>query len=107
MLTAIKILFCHFLGDWVFQPTWISANKWNNIFVLGTHGVLYGLPFLPFFGWKFAVFNGVAHAMVDGITSQFTHYAYSNNNAQLFIFVVILDQLFHVAFLYQSLRWLD
>lgn len=35
------ILFIHYLGDFVFQNTWMATNKSKNLLALSTHVLIY------------------------------------------------------------------
>ena len=44
----IKILYCHCLGDFVFQSNWMAEEKSKSRIVLLAHSILYSVPFSCF-----------------------------------------------------------
>jgi hypothetical protein len=44
-------VFCHLIGDYVLQSSWMAKNKVRSHAAAGTHALMYGLPFaflIPF-----------------------------------------------------------
>jgi predicted Abi (CAAX) family protease len=99
----ILLLVSHFIGDFLFQSTFMANYKSKSFIVLGLHAFLYMTPFLVFFGWKFAILNGILHFCVDGITSRFTSKLWAKKEQHWFFVVIGFDQLIHYTILLLTL----
>ena len=81
------ILFLHYLGDYIFQPYWMSVQKSENHMMLLYHTIIYsstiylGLLFIVgvYEAITFAVLTFVAHYVVDFVTSR----VISDNSSEL------------------------
>lgn len=85
----IKIIMCHFIGDYVLQTDYIAREKGKDFYVLLAHCVCYATPF--------AVAFGVDHRIVWLILSHFVVDALKARYKQ---FGIVMDQILHfiVAF---------
>lgn len=100
----LMIVWTHFIADFILQSTWMSNNKWESLKALGLHSFVYTIPFL-YFGWLFALFNGVFHFLIDGCTSKITHELYNQKAYHWFFVVIGFDQVIHMTILFFS-YWL-
>jgi len=106
MLTNIIIIFwLHFVADFLFQTEYMSMNKSKNIKALSWHCLVYSLPFL-WFGWIFALTNGLLHFTVDFVTSKITSALHEKKQIKWFFTVIGLDQAIHMTILVLTLKWL-
>lgn len=101
VIPFIIVLFIHFIADFVFQTDWQAKNKSSSFKALGMHSLTYTLPFL-FIGWEFALFNGVCHFVIDGISSRINKYWWNKNNSHNFFIGVGFDQFLHTSSLLLS-----
>ena len=61
-----KILFCHFLGDYVLQTDFLAKTKHENTWHLIAHCFLYTVPFYFVLGWSpIIVFMPIHHYLTD------------------------------------------
>ena len=97
----ILIVWLHFIGDFVFQTSWMANNKSDNLLALGSHSILYMLP-LFFISWQFAILNGVLHFGVDYGTSKLTSYFWEEEKTRLFFGTIGADQAIHFTILFLS-----
>lgn len=98
----IVIFLLHFIADFLLQSTWMSTNKYKDLKALGTHCLLYSLPFL-WFGWVYSLLAGLFHFSVDFVTSKITHRLYKNKEYHWFFVVIGLDQAIHMIAL--TITW--
>ena len=103
--TIVILIWMHFIADFVLQSDKMansksSSNKWLLI-----HVSIYTLPFF-WFGWQFAVINGVAHFMTDFVTARATSYLWKKEERHWFFVVIGLDQALHMTALMLSYHYL-
>lgn len=96
------VLFVHWIADFVCQTRKMASNKSTSMNWLLSHIMVYTLV-MSCFGWKFGLFNGLTHLMIDYVTSRGTSYFWKLGNVHAFFCVVGLDQFLHVAILYATL----
>lgn len=67
----LKLLFCHVVGDFLFQSEYIAKGKTKNWYLLFVHCVLYALPFYLCFGysWQLIVIASL-HFPIDAMKSR-------------------------------------
>lgn len=107
MHSFIWVLWLHFFGDFFFQFDKMATNKSSSFFWLGLHSLVYTV-FLVFFGWKFALVNGVAHFIIDAVSSRGTSYLYAMGQRHWFFTLIGLDQTLHLSLLYltfNTFKW--
>jgi len=102
LLNIIILLWLHFIADFFLQSTYMAMNKSKNSLALLWHCFIYALPLL-FFGWKFALLNGVLHFPIDFVTSRITSKLYAKKEYHWFFVIVGLDQTIHMTILISTL----
>lgn len=122
----IILLIAHWIGDFILQKEEWARGKHNTFIDLISHTIHYGLVIFLFvlfyrmfmFGADlqiyhiifFWLFNLVAHAIVDSITSRFTHLQRMNEKYYVtkrnlgFFPTIGLDQLIHYIILFTSYK---
>ena len=100
------IIWLHWLADFAMQTDKVAINKSRKLSFLTLHAFLYSIPFL-LFGWKFAVFNGLVHFVVDFFTSKLNAYYVLIDNRHAFFLTIGFDQAIHLSTLIISLSWLN
>ena len=103
--TILLLIWLYFIADFLLQTTWMSNNKWYWKPALFAHGFVYSLPFF-ILGWKYAIFNGLAHIFVDFFSSKATHALYENKAYHWFFIVIGFDQAIHFTVLLMTLNFL-
>lgn len=77
IISMIKLLFLHFVADFIFQSREMGKRKSIEFKWLLYHLTIQFLVFLPFTNWKFALFNIIAHGIIDwniwGLYKTFVH----------------------------------
>jgi hypothetical protein len=73
----LKIVFCHLVGDYVFQSDFIATTKGKNWYHLFVNCVLYCLPFYIAFGinWQL-LFIFVTHLIIDPLKARYNKINY-------------------------------
>ena len=79
-----------------------TSNKW-----LLCHVLVYAIPFLIIFGWKFAMVNFCFHLVTDYFTSRATTALYKRQEWHWFFCVVGFDQAIHLTTLLLTFSWLS
>ncbi len=82
----IQLIFCHLVGDFPLQSSFIASTKGENWYHLVVHCLLYGLPFYICFGlcWQFYAII-VLHFVVDAAKARYK------------LFSNTIDQILHYA----------
>lgn len=122
-LVILAVLVSHWISDFVLQSHWMATNKSKNMDALLSHVAVYyvsmvvctGTSFYLIFGsegqlWGMLMLwwllNGVAHLVVDYVTSRITSRLWSKGDYHNFFVVVGFDQLLHYACLFMTLDWM-
>ena len=101
----LVLVWLHFFSDFVLQTDYMALNKSKSNKVLATHVLLYSILFL-FFGFWFAVINGILHFCTDWITSRWTSRLWSQEKRHQFFVVIGLDQAIHLTCLFTTYYWM-
>lgn len=96
---VVAILIIHWVGDFVGQSHDMACNKSKSIGWLGYHCFIYGLVLLIFFNPMFALFNMLAHYLIDYFTSKMTASLWLNGDYHNFFVMIGFDQLLHLIIL--------
>jgi hypothetical protein len=108
VLIVIYLLFLHFVGDFIFQTSWMATNKGKKITALLVHILAYSLVlaagsalFLTKSSWDlwatYVGVNAALHLFTDAITSQFTRRYKEAGDDKAFFAAIGFDQFIHGA----------
>jgi hypothetical protein len=101
MHTVIILIWFHFFADFVMQTDEIAKRKAREPVICVWHAFLYMIPLLCY-GAEYALFNGVAHYIVDSITSKLTSWLYAKDQRHWFFVTIGFDQAIHMTTLIAS-----
>jgi hypothetical protein len=105
MVTYI-ILFAHWLADFVYQTDSMAQNKSKSMLWLSIHTVVYSLVIgALLFNPAWALYNGLAHFVVDYFTSKLNKKLWEDKEVHWFFVSVGFDQLLHTACLLLTWGW--
>lgn len=100
MITDVLLLvWCHFIGDYFLQSNKMATEKRRHLGWLALHAITYAIPLL-YFGIIYAVWNSMAHFVVDFFTSRYK--VPMERNVHLFFLTMGLDQAIHLTILVAS-----
>jgi hypothetical protein len=102
---VLALVWCHFLGDFICQTSYMALNKSKSNAVLFQHVAVYSLP-LYLFGVWFALINLVLHFATDWVTSRITSRLWYYEDKHWFFVVVGFDQAIHLTCLVGTYYWL-
>lgn len=95
--TLLIIVWLHLFADFFLQTDKMAISKSSSNAWLGVHVTAYTIPFLIFFGWKYALVNGAAHFVTDYFTSRTTSYLWKKEERHWFFVVIGIDQALHMT----------
>lgn len=101
----LVLVWMHFIADFVLQTDWMAKNKSSSNVALTIHVVLYSIPFI-WFGWVYAIVNGMLHFATDYVTSRVTSHFWKTEQRHLFFVVIGADQALHMTALFATYMWL-
>lgn len=104
MNKIIAVIWIHWIADFVLQSDKMARGKSSSLKWLSIHIAVYTLPLL-IFGWKYALFNGAMHWIIDLFSSKATSYLWKKQDVHNFFVVIGLDQALHMTLLVLSLEW--
>ena len=96
---VIGVLLAHFGGDFLLQSDQMAIRKSSSLTWLSIHVGVYSAFLFILLGWKFAVVNGVAHWVVDLVTSKINSRLWKAEERHWFFTMIGFDQFLHVAIL--------
>ncbi len=108
------LLFAHWIGDFVFQSTWMAIGKSSRLDALIVHVLTYSIVLagaaVLLFGQTelaatFVACNAALHLITDFFTSKVSAALYARQNMRGFFVVLGLDQLLHHLALAATLVW--
>ena len=105
LTTILLLVWVHYVADYLLQSRGMGENKSSSNLWLVYHVVVYSLP-LIFFGFLFAVVNGVLHFATDYVTSRLTKKYWSIGEDYKTFAVMGADQAIHVTCLFATYGWL-
>ncbi len=110
LLVLIYIFFAHYVGDFIFQTTWMATTKSKSLKALFLHLATYNAVLLVFgfiFCWftevdiqlmaQYVLLNVALHLATDFVTSKCSSWAFENKKIELFWSMIGLDQFIHSA----------
>ena len=106
MLPIIGLIWLHFITDFLCQTDQMALNKSTSNKWLGIHVLTYSSLFFLFFGWKFALINGIGHFITDWITFRATSYLWKKEERHWFFVVIGFDQAIHMTTLLLTYKYL-
>ena len=106
LLPLIGIILIHLLSDFFLQSQDMAINKSTSNKWLMYHVTVYSLPFLVFFGWKYAAINWVLHFWTDYVSSRTSKHFWEKGDMHNFFVVVGTDQAIHMLCLIGTYVWL-
>lgn len=91
--TLVTLLFCHLVGDYILQTSFIAGTKGSNWYHLFVHCTLYCLPFLAMFGYSWGIMLlFVAHMIIDTLKARYTKISYPED--QIIHYLTILVYMY-------------
>ena len=96
MLDIIILIWMHFIADFILQTDTMAVNKSKSNKWLTVHVTIYTIPFL-YFGWLFAIINGIAHFVTDYVTSRVASKLWAKDERHWFFVTVGFDQAIHIT----------
>lgn len=110
----VMLLVTHWVGDFLFQTTWMATSKSRRLDALTAHVLIYSLALsvtaVLIFGPNalaaaFIACNAVLHFVTDFFTSKVSAALHAKQNMRGFYVVLGLDQLLHHIALAATLVW--
>jgi hypothetical protein len=102
----ITILALHFVGDFMLQSDAIAKNKSKSNIALTQHVLIYTFVLMWTLHPLWAIVNGIAHFIVDYITSRLTSHYWQKGNTHVFFVVIGFDQIMHFIILFTTYLYL-
>jgi hypothetical protein len=102
----VYLFFLHWVGDFVFQSSWMAINKSKDFLALLTHVTIYSCILALGVALSFQYPNGlqwfflanfVAHLATDFVTSKFTSRFYAAGRIREYFVMIGFDQFIHAA----------
>lgn len=94
----IVLVWIHWFADFLCQWDQMAIQKSKSIGWLFVHCLIYSICFL-YFGWKFALLNGLVHFVIDFFTSRINAKLYLNHRHWFFT-MIGFDQALHLTTLF-------
>jgi hypothetical protein len=103
-ITMFCLLFCHYIGDFVFQSDKMALGKSKGWKTLGKHCGIYSLCFFAW-GWQTVLILFMTHFVIDAVTSRLNAHFWANNERRNFFLTIGFDQLVHLVILVLVAPW--
>jgi hypothetical protein len=94
----LALIWTHFVADFILQTDSMAQKKSTSNAWLLAHIAVYTAPFF-YFGWLFALVNGLSHLAVDWCTSRINSRLWKAGEVHWFFVGVGADQAIHVSIL--------
>lgn len=90
MITIIKFILCHLVGDYVLQLDVIAHTRGKNWYHLFVHCALYIVPFYIVFGldWRIG-FLFITHIIIDTLKARYNKITYTIDQILHYLCVLI------------------
>lgn len=96
MENILLLIWLHFVADFILQTDKMANNKSKSEAWLLLHVAVYTVPFF-WFGWYFAIANGIAHFITDYFTSKVTSHLWQKEEKHWFFVTIGFDQAIHIS----------
>ncbi len=100
------LMFGHWVGDFVFQNSWMALNKARNWKALFAHVAVYSAALLFFAAFVTSSWSGLAafagvnfalHLFIDAISSRISQHFWLADDKHKFFTTIGFDQFLHFA----------
>lgn len=95
--TLLILVWMHLFADFFLQTDKMAISKSSSTAWLSVHVSVYSIPFLIFFGPKFAIVNFILHWITDFCSSKATTYLWKKEERHWFFVVIGIDQAVHMT----------
>jgi hypothetical protein len=107
----VRLLVYHFIGDWLLQPNDWSKRKYKENKILVLHTLLYtAVMAIPLFSYDnfflSLVIVFITHLIIDSRKPVVWWLKNINKTEVSFIYVLLVDQIFHIIIIYLLGRYL-
>lgn len=103
VVAFIMLMFIHWIGDFVYQTDEMAKGKSTPMVWLFKHCFMYTvILMIGTINPMFAIFNGMAHFVVDYFTSKLNSWLWNKGDVHNFFCCIGLDQLIHLTILFVS-----
>ena len=101
------ILILHWIGDFVFQDDTTAKKKADSITWLFIHCGLYTILLMSLkdANAMWVIFNGLAHFIIDLITSKINKRLWNKGDRHNFFVCIGFDQMLHYMILIYTWKW--
>ena len=117
-IRIVYLIFVHLLADIVLQGNKMNELKHRKMLYLSVHGGIYMVVLIiatqftlligltPILALKFAVFNGLAHFVVDFFTGGWKETKWAKSSIRNHSLITIFDHFIHITLLLLSYDYL-
>lgn len=92
----IKLLACHFIGDFAFQSPWLAEGKGKSWEINLYHALTYTAPFcfINILSWQGLLYLAITHFFIDPLKARYKIIKYVWADQLLHLLVLVLVKLF-------------